>query len=510
MASAFRSLVLAVFGLPAVVVALSVMPAVVVAAPAYVAVPLGSLGGASIYGTGINAAGQVVGWGDTDATGATHRHAFIHSGGVLTNLGTLAGGTQSFARGINDAGSVAGQSNASGSSALRAVVYGGGAIDDLTPVLQGTPSSAYAVNAAGDVAGGVNTNGATHAYRYRGGVLTDLGTFGGLLSQAYGINAFGEVTGYAHLPSQDSHAFRYDAGGLVDLGTLGGSSSIGYAVDPLGQVVGETYLTGDAGPHAFLHNGAAMLDLGTLGGGISRAFAINSADTIVGESSDAQGTLRAFVLAAGTMVDLNTVTSGLNGATLSTATAVNDAGQIVAMSCTALLSCPQAFRLDPVQAPTVVAVEYHHAGFDHYFMTAIADEIAKLDNGTIAGWTRTGGAFNVYAGDQVGTSPVCRFFSTAFAPKSSHFYTASSTECATVQRNPDWQFEARVFNVAVPDVNGTCGAGTQPVYRLYNNGMGAAPNHRYTTSLATRTAMIGQGWVPEGYGPDAVIMCAPT
>ena len=31
-----------------------------------------------------------------------------------------------------------------------------------------------------------------------------------------------------------------------------------------------------------------------------------------------------------------------------------------------------------------------------------------------------------------------------------------------------------------------------PVYRLYNNGQGGAPNHRYTTSLATRTQMLGR------------------
>src|SRR5262249_13669291 len=40
--------------------------------------------------------------------------------------------------------------------------------------------------------------------------------------------------------------------------------------------------------------------------------------------------------------------------------------------------------------PSAAAIEYHHADFDHYFVTAIADEITKLDNGTFAGWTRTG------------------------------------------------------------------------------------------------------------------------
>jgi probable HAF family extracellular repeat protein len=499
MASAFRSLVLAS----------CLIPLTASAAPAYVAVTLGSLGGASVYGTGINASGQVAGWADTDATGALHRHATLYSGVVLTNLGTLAGGTQSFGQAINDAGIVAGHSNGAGTAGFHAALFGGGTVTDLNAILGSPSSNAYAINASGDVAGALNTAGTTHAFRYRGGVVTDLGTLGGTLSQAYGINAFGDVTGYAHVPSQDGHAFRYDAGGLVELGTLGGRTSIGHGIDPLGQVVGETFLLGDAGPHAFLHDRTAMLDLGTLGGTASRALAVNAADTIVGESTDAQGTLRAFVFAGGAMIDLNAVTSGLNGAVLSTASAINDAGQIVAMSCTVPPTCSKAFRLDPVEAPKVVAVEYHHEGFDHYFMTAIADEIAKLDNGTIAGWARTGGTFNVYAGDQVGTSPVCRFFSTAFAPRSSHFYTANAPECATVQRNPNWQFEARVFNVGAPDANGNCAAATQPVYRLYNNGMGAAPNHRYTTSLATRAAMLAQGWVPEGYGADAVIMCAP-
>jgi len=67
-----------------------------------------------------------------------------------------------------------------------------------------------------------------------------------------------------------------------------------------------------------------------------------------------------------------------------------------------------------------------------------------------------------------------------------------------------------IFNLLpIPALDGTCVAGTVPVYRLYNNGQGAAPNHRYTTDVSVRTQMIGQGWVPEGYGALGVIMCAP-
>jgi hypothetical protein len=165
--------------------------------------------------------------------------------------------------------------------------------------------------------------------------------------------------------------------------------------------------------------------------------------------------------------------------------------------------------LAPPPAATATAVEYHHAAFDHYFVTAIADEITKLDNGTFVGWARTGQSFKVYTNSQAAFAAVCRFFSTAFAPKSSHFYTPDAPECIVVQANPNWLFEAVVFYMAKADVNGNCPAGTQQVYRLYNNGQGAAPNHRYTTSLAIRSQMLAQAWIPEGYGPIGVIMCAP-
>ena len=67
-----------------------------------------------------------------------------------------------------------------------------------------------------------------------------------------------------------------------------------------------------------------------------------------------------------------------------------------------------------------------------------------------------------------------------------------------------------MFNVPMPDPAGNCPAGTRPVYRLYNNGQGAAPNHRFTTDLGTRAAMIlVKGWIPEGYGVG-VSMCSPT
>lgn len=160
-------------------------------------------------------------------------------------------------------------------------------------------------------------------------------------------------------------------------------------------------------------------------------------------------------------------------------------------------------------APQVVQlVEFFHAGFGHYFVTHLPDEIAKLDNGTFAGWARTGRMINAWTAANAGSAPVCRFFSARFAPKSSHFYTSFASECQAVKADANWSFEGEVFHVGLPDASGGCVAGSQRVYRLYNNGQSGAPNHRFTTDATLRAQMIAQGWVREGAG-EGVTMCAP-
>lgn len=154
-------------------------------------------------------------------------------------------------------------------------------------------------------------------------------------------------------------------------------------------------------------------------------------------------------------------------------------------------------------------IEYRHASWNHYFVTGIAEEITKLDDGTFAGWVRTGRQFDAFAQGSLQGVPVCRFFSTSFAPRSSHFYTAFAPECAALQNNADWALEGVVFNLAVPGESGECAAESIPVYRLYNDGQNQVPNHRFVTGLDDRAQMVAAGWVAEGYGPLGVAMCAP-
>lgn len=159
--------------------------------------------------------------------------------------------------------------------------------------------------------------------------------------------------------------------------------------------------------------------------------------------------------------------------------------------------------------PTGTAVEYYHTGFNHYFITSLPNEIAALDAGVFQGWVRTAATLPVWTANIGNLNGVCRFFSTSFDPKSSHFYTPYDDECQAVLANPDWQLETIAFYALLPNVNGNCALGTQQLFRLYNNGMSGAPNHRYTNVLAVRNQMLTQGWITEGFGPLGVIACLP-
>jgi hypothetical protein len=167
----------------------------------------------------------------------------------------------------------------------------------------------------------------------------------------------------------------------------------------------------------------------------------------------------------------------------------------------------------PSTGATAVVKEYFNAALHHYFMTANPQEQAALGVAPFADWQPTGRSFNAYDATQsppAASAPVCRFFNDHFAGISTHFYGLPDA-CADVLADfPDWTLESSAaFALFAPGADGVCPDGTDPVYRLFNNGMGGAPNHRFVTSLDDRAAMIAQGYTPEGAGPLGVAMCAP-
>jgi hypothetical protein len=158
----------------------------------------------------------------------------------------------------------------------------------------------------------------------------------------------------------------------------------------------------------------------------------------------------------------------------------------------------------PARAEVVTAVEYYHQAFEHYFVTSNPAEIAALDTGMVQGWWRTGQRYRVDDAPAAGLEPVCRFYTAAFAGKASHFFTASAAECKYLKASPDWSYEGVAFYARVPDAQGNCGAGTAAINRLYNNGIGGAPNHAYTADGVKRDTLVNAGWVSEG-----VAYCTP-
>ena len=156
-----------------------------------------------------------------------------------------------------------------------------------------------------------------------------------------------------------------------------------------------------------------------------------------------------------------------------------------------------------------IAVEFYHAGYDHFFVAATASDISDLDTGVHPGWARTGYQFQVWNGPGGFTKPVCRYY---IPPGygDSHFFSAAPDECAIALVKFPWLFKETdaAFYIGLPDpVTGACSPNEVPVYRLWNGRSDS--NHRYTTSTVAKALMIAAGYVAEGYGPDQVGMCAP-
>jgi len=82
------------------------------------------------------------------------------------------------------------------------------------------------------------------AHAASGWSITDLGTLGGLVSYAYGINDSGQVVGFSLTPANDFyHAFLYSGGVMTDLNTLidpalGWTLTEARGINDLGQIVG--------------------------------------------------------------------------------------------------------------------------------------------------------------------------------------------------------------------------------------------------------------------------------
>jgi probable HAF family extracellular repeat protein len=303
---------------------------------AYSLVDLGTLGGNRTTVQGLNNLGQAVGSSDTGEPAGTDQreqrpvsHAFLWEAGQMTDLGALtqAAGDESAAYSVNDAREAAGVFTGT-HRGDASFLYANGAVIDFAGVPRG---AIVALNNLGEVVGAQSADGASpaHAFLWKAGALSDLGTLGGSGSLARAVNDSGQVVGVADLAGDSArHAFLYDGETLTDLGTLGGRDSDAFGLNSAGLVVGAALTAGGA-QHAFLYRAGAMTDLGTLGGGAtSQANGVNANGVVVGWSSTAANQQHAFVWISGRMIDLNSVVAMVPGVWLHEAVSINDLGQI--------------------------------------------------------------------------------------------------------------------------------------------------------------------------------------
>jgi len=272
---------------------------------------LGLLGSSGSYARGISADGSAIVGYSPVSSGWEHAYRWTPLG--VVDLGTL-GGLTSQAYGVSgDGTTVVGVSKISSGKEQGFRWTEGGGMQSIGTLAGGTESYATATNSNGAVVVGRSESGAPnnwHAIRWTSAGLEDLTTtsgsdFSGSFSGAYGVSGDGSiVVGVAERASGSSarSAFRWTAAdGMKDLGYLPtGDDSFARAISSDGTtIVGEAnaFNGGAFQSRAFRWTqGGGMQSLGTLTGGTaSQAYAVNAnGSVVVGTANLSDNSTRGF------------------------------------------------------------------------------------------------------------------------------------------------------------------------------------------------------------------------
>lgn len=332
----------------------------------------GTFGGAHshflVHGAHIlNNEGSYVGWSDTslpdpypdncwDEGECVVANGFQFRNGQMNDLGVLALGFSSDTNWISANGLISGEAQTGqtadpsiGGWTMHAILWAHGQMIDLGTLNGGPISLTTGVNDAAEVSGfALNTipdpfsmfgGNQTRAYRWKNGVMNDLGTLGGPDAMALRINQRGQIAGNSYISLDPSDfcvlktgGFIWENGKMSDLGGLGGTCTMVSDMNDNGQIVGGSLLTGDKAQHPFLWEHGQLRDLGTSGGNFASANAINQAGDVAGfqTSPPDDAVFHAAVWTHGQLFDLGALAPG----GCSEAESVNSHLQVVGLNWT--------------------------------------------------------------------------------------------------------------------------------------------------------------------------------
>jgi probable HAF family extracellular repeat protein len=293
----------------------------------YAVAELGSLGGTSSAGNSISNHGPA---GSSNLPGDQTMHAALWQNGAPLDMGTLGG--------PNSGVLWPGQNNGG-------MIVGVAETDELDPNGEDWSCSAFFPTVTGNICLGFVWEPGTG--------MTPLPTFGGFNGFATGVNAQGQVVGWAETEVEDptcnapqvlqfrAALWEPRSGEMTELPPLpGDSTSAATGINNRGQVVG---ISGEcdvavgrfSAQHAVLWEDGVPRDIGNLGGDSWHTpMAINARGDVVGFSNPPAGVGGAFRAHAflwtegGGIEDLGT----LPGNTSSQALGINARGQVVGLS----------------------------------------------------------------------------------------------------------------------------------------------------------------------------------
>jgi probable HAF family extracellular repeat protein len=294
---------------------------------------------------GLNASGMVVG---TRGFSSEQRTGFVFQRGKFSEVGS----PEFSLRAVNARGLAVGGVY-SATQPARAISYYKGVVTDLGTLEGATDSWSWAVNDRGVAVGDAHVSGVAHAVAFYRGKVFDLGTLGW---GAYpnGINDAGDVVGGWQVDENTYRGFIVPRDGSIqDFEEATGMPGVGglAKINNGGTVCGSASMS--TGYHGFLWKRGRTTDLGDIGFGWSVCNDVSDNGMAVGYAGDAWGTTAAFLWRSAEegMIDLNTRIPADSNVYLWWGSGINSAGQITAWGWSFGESMHRGYLLSPVHCP---------------------------------------------------------------------------------------------------------------------------------------------------------------